>query len=44
MTFETEVDVMTQTKTSVSHKILLADDNESVRDMMNAMLEMKGFK
>jgi DNA-binding response OmpR family regulator len=34
---------MTQTKTSVSHRVLLVDDDESVRDMMNATLEKKGF-
>jgi DNA-binding response OmpR family regulator len=34
---------MTQTKTSVSHRVLLVDDDGAVRDMMNATLEMKGF-
>ena len=34
---------MTQTITSVSHRILLVDDDEGVRDMMRAMLEVKGF-
>ena len=34
---------MTQTKTSVSHRVLLVDDDEAVRDMMSATLEAKGF-
>jgi DNA-binding NtrC family response regulator len=34
---------MTQTKTSVSHRVLLVDDDEAIRDMMSATLEMKGF-
>jgi DNA-binding response OmpR family regulator len=34
---------MTQTKTSVSHRVLLVDDDEAVRDMMSATLEKKGF-
>jgi DNA-binding response OmpR family regulator len=34
---------MTQTKTSVSHRVLLVDDDEAIRDMMNATLKMKGF-
>jgi DNA-binding response OmpR family regulator len=34
---------MTQTKTSVSHRVLLVDDDEAVRDMMSATLERKGF-
>jgi DNA-binding response OmpR family regulator len=34
---------MTQTKTSVSHRVLLVDDDDAVRDMMSTMLERKGF-
>jgi DNA-binding response OmpR family regulator len=34
---------MTQTKTSVSHRVLLVDDDEAVRTMMTATLEGKGF-
>ena len=34
---------MTDTKTSVSHKVLLVDDDEGVRNMMRASLESKGF-
>jgi ActR/RegA family two-component response regulator len=34
---------MTQTKTSVSHKVLLVDDDESVRDMMTMTLKAEGF-
>src|SRR5580692_7211082 len=34
---------MTQTRTSVSHKVLLVDDDEAVRDMMSRTLEGKGF-
>jgi DNA-binding response OmpR family regulator len=34
---------MTQTKTSTSHRVLLVDDDEAVRDMMTATLEAKGF-
>jgi DNA-binding response OmpR family regulator len=34
---------MTQTKTSFSHRILLVDDDEAVRNMMSATLERKGF-
>jgi len=34
---------MTQTKTSVSHRVLLVDDDEGVRNMMKASLEGKGF-
>jgi len=34
---------MTQTTTSNSHRILLVDDDESVRDMMSLTLENKGF-
>ena len=35
---------MTQTKTSVSHRVLLVDDDEAVRAMMGATLEGKGFE
>jgi DNA-binding response OmpR family regulator len=35
---------MTQTKTSVSHKVLLVDDDEAVRSMMSRTLEGKGFE
>jgi CheY-like chemotaxis protein len=31
------------TKTSVSHRVLLVDDDEAVRTMMSATLETKGF-
>ena len=34
---------MTQSKTSVSHRVLLVDDDEAVRTMMTATLERKGF-
>jgi ActR/RegA family two-component response regulator len=34
---------MTQTKTSVSHRLLLVDDDEGIRDMMRASLERRGF-
>jgi YesN/AraC family two-component response regulator len=34
---------MTQTKTSVSHRVLLVDDDDAVREMMNLTLEAKGF-
>jgi DNA-binding response OmpR family regulator len=34
---------MTQTKTSVSHRVLLVDDDEAVRSMMTATLTGKGF-
>jgi DNA-binding NtrC family response regulator len=34
---------VTQTKTSVSHRVLLVDDDEAVRSMMTATLEHKGF-
>jgi DNA-binding response OmpR family regulator len=34
---------MTQTKTSVLHRILLVDDDAAIRDMMSATLEHKGF-
>jgi len=35
---------MTRTKTSVSHRVLLVDDDEAVRGMMSATLERKGFE
>ncbi|MGA2920031.1 MAG: response regulator [Candidatus Sulfotelmatobacter sp.] len=35
---------MTQTKTSVSHRVLLVDDDEAVRAMMSTTLERKGFE
>jgi CheY-like chemotaxis protein len=35
---------MTQTKMSVSHRVLLVDDDEAVRTMMSATLERKGFE
>jgi DNA-binding response OmpR family regulator len=35
---------MTQTKTSVSHRVLLVDDDEAVRTVMSATLERKGFE
>ena len=35
---------MTQTKTSISHRVLLVDDDEAVRDMMSRTLEGKGFE
>lgn len=35
---------MTQTKTSLSHRVLLVDDDEAVREMMNLTLEAKGFE
>jgi DNA-binding response OmpR family regulator len=34
---------VTQTKTSASHRVLLVDDDEGVRDMMTVTLEAKGF-
>src|ERR1700726_4446610 len=34
---------MTQTKTSTSHRVLLVDDDDAVREMMSAMLQAKGF-
>lgn len=34
---------MTQTKTSASHRVLLVDDDEGVRTMMNLTLNAKGF-
>ena len=35
---------VTQTKTSISHRVLLVDDDEAVRDMMSRTLEGKGFE
>jgi len=35
---------MTQTRTSVSHRVLLVDDDEAVRSMMSRTLEGKGFE
>jgi DNA-binding response OmpR family regulator len=35
---------LTPTKTSVSHRVLLVDDDEAVRTMMSATLEGKGFE
>jgi DNA-binding response OmpR family regulator len=35
---------MTQTKTSVSHRVLLVDDDEAVRAMMSMTLEGRGFE
>src|SRR5580704_12623504 len=34
---------MTQTKTSTSHRVLLVDDDDAVREMMSAILQAKGF-
>ena len=34
---------MTPTEKSVVHRVLLVDDDEAVRTMMNATLERKGF-
>jgi DNA-binding response OmpR family regulator len=34
---------MTQTKTSTSHRVLLVDDDDVVREMMSAILRAKGF-
>jgi DNA-binding response OmpR family regulator len=34
---------MTSTKASVSHRVLLVDDDDAVREMMRATLEGKGF-
>jgi DNA-binding response OmpR family regulator len=34
---------MTQTKISISHRVLLVDDDEAVRSMMGMTLEGKGF-
>src|SRR5579872_4077669 len=35
---------MTSTERSNSHKVLLVDDDEAVRDMMTVTLEHKGFE
>jgi hypothetical protein len=35
---------MIQTTTSVSHRVLLVDDDEAVRGMMSVTLERKGFE
>jgi DNA-binding response OmpR family regulator len=35
---------MTQTKTSVSHRVLLVDDDAAIREMMCRTLEAKGFE
>jgi DNA-binding response OmpR family regulator len=35
--------LLTQTKTSASHRVLLVDDDEGVRTMMNLTLNAKGF-
>jgi DNA-binding response OmpR family regulator len=35
---------MTQTKTSVSHRVLLVDDDDAVREMMSLTLGGKGFE
>jgi DNA-binding response OmpR family regulator len=35
---------MTQTKTSHSHRVLLVDDDDAVRDMMTETLKVKGFE
>jgi DNA-binding response OmpR family regulator len=35
---------MTEIKTSISHRVLLVDDDEAVRIMMTATLERKGFE
>src|SRR6202035_2426052 len=34
---------MTQTRTSISRRVLLVDDDEAVRSMMSRTLEGKGF-
>src|ERR1700730_6764642 len=34
---------MTPTERAISHKFLLVDDDEAIRDMMTATLEHKGF-
>ena len=34
---------MTPTEKPAAHRVLLVDDDEAVRDMMNATLERKGF-
>jgi DNA-binding response OmpR family regulator len=35
---------MTPSETPAAHRVLLVDDDEAVRDMMNATLERKGFE
>jgi|SRR5580704_10748427 DNA-binding response OmpR family regulator len=35
---------MTQTNTNVSHRVLLVDDDDAVREMMGLTLEAKGFE
>ena len=35
---------MTPTELEVSHRVLLVDDDDAVREMMNATLERKGFE
>ena len=35
---------MTQTERSISHKVLLVDDDDAVRNMMTVTLERKGFE
>jgi DNA-binding response OmpR family regulator len=35
---------MTQTESYISHKVLLVDDDEAIREMMTATLEHKGFE
>jgi DNA-binding response OmpR family regulator len=35
---------MTPTEPSISHKVLLVDDDDAVRDMMTTTLERKGFE
>ena len=34
---------MTLIERAVAHKVLLVDDDDAVRDMMNTTLERKGF-
>src|SRR3984893_5831328 len=34
---------MTPTERSISHKVLLVDDDDAIRDVMTATLEHKGF-
>jgi DNA-binding response OmpR family regulator len=34
---------MSPTKENISHRVLLVDDDEAVRNMMTAILERKGF-
>src|ERR1700719_1060740 len=35
---------MTPTERPISHKVLLVDDDDAIRDMMTATLEHKGFE